>query len=155
MTPQNELRLDDGFSTIIEFENLPMIKLYEKEVNPPSIGNNGPIDTTTMRNTAWRTAAPKKLKTLGKVTATCAYATESLADLQAQLGVNQRVTVRYPDGSGQRFWGWLDEANPSTNKEGDQPTLSISVVPSLRDLDGNEVGPENLTPNESDAEATA
>jgi hypothetical protein len=49
----SDLRLDDGFSTIITFANAPTIKLYEKEVTPPEIMIGNAIDTTTMRNTAW------------------------------------------------------------------------------------------------------
>lgn len=57
-------RLDDGFSTTIEFADLPAVKFYEKTVTPPSIIGGGENDTTTMHNVAWRTKAPKKLKSL-------------------------------------------------------------------------------------------
>lgn len=148
-TAENEKRLDDGFSTLITLENIPDIKLYEKEVTPPSLGNGGPIDTTTMRNIALRTAAPKRLKQLGAVSATCAYATDAIEVLYAQLGVNQRITITYPDGSRFRYWGWLDAFTPGANKEGDQPTAEVTFQPSNRDNNGVERAPEYHDPTEA------
>ena len=95
----NELRLDDGFATYITFENLPAIKLFEKEVNPPGVSGNGPIDTTTMRNTGWRTMAPKVLLTMPQISATVAYATDAIPLLWAQVGINQPIIVTMPTGS--------------------------------------------------------
>ncbi len=137
----NNIRLDDGFSTTIELENIPTIKLFEKEITPSNITGGGPIDTTTMRNTAWRTMAPKKLKKMGQIMATCAYATDSFPVLFAEIGKNQRMTVTFADGSSLTVWGWLDEFTPSTVKEGDQPTAAVKFEPSMRDNDGNEVAP--------------
>ena len=147
----NELRLDDGYSTIITFANVPTIKLFEKDVTPPGIQGGGPIATTTMRNTAWRTNAPKQLKAVSTITATVAYATEVYPILMAQIGVNQLVTVTYPDGSSIDMWGWLDDFQPGTNVEGEQPTATLTVQPSLRNADGDEVAPAYNEPNSSES----
>lgn len=148
-TPANELRLDDGFSTTIMLQNAPTIKLYEKEVTPPPITAGGPIDTTTMRNLAWRTGAPKKLKGLGQIAATCAYATSAIPVLKAQIGVLQQITINYPDASTLVLWGWLDAFTPGAVKEGDQPTANVVFQPSLRDTDGVETEPVYTPPVES------
>lgn len=142
----NQKRLDDGFSTTIELELVPTVKLYEKEITPPNIAGGGPIETTTMRNIAWRTSAPKQLKQMGQITTTCAYATDSFPVLFAQIGINQRMTVSFPDGSSLRLWGWLDEFTPSSFKEGEQPTATVKFQPSMRDNDGEEVAPEYTDP---------
>lgn len=138
----NDKRLDDGFSTIITLENIPTVKLYEREVTPPGFSAGGPIETTTMRNTAWRTNAPKKLKTLAPVSATVAFATEAIPIVQGQIGVNQLVTLTFPDGSTIEFYGWLEEFTLGAFTEGEQPTATITVQPSLRDSSGEEVAPE-------------
>jgi hypothetical protein len=145
----NTLRLDDGFATFITLENIPTVKLYEKEVTPPGLTNGGAIDTTTMRNTAWRTAAPKQLKSLTPVNATVAYATEAIGVIMPQLGVNQPITVTFPDGSTIEFWGWLDEFTPGAHTEGEQPTASVVFVPSLRNGAGAEVAPVYADADES------
>lgn len=144
MPAANTLRLDDGHSTYITFANLPAVKLFEKEVNPPGMTANGPIDTTTMRNTAWRTMAPKSLKTMPQIQATVAYATEAIPELFAQVGVNQPIYVTFPDASTVSFWGWIEEFTPGTNVEGEQPTATLTVQPSLRNDDGTEVAPAYL-----------
>jgi hypothetical protein len=143
----NEVRLDDGFSTTIELENIPTVKLFEKEITPPQISAGGPINTTTMRNLAWRTASPKKLKNMGPINTTCAYATSAIPVLFAQIGVNQRMTISYPDGSWLRIWGWLEEFTPAAFTEGEQPTATVVFQPSMHDDDGVEVAPE-YHPNE-------
>lgn len=137
----NTVRMDDGHATFITLSGAPTIKLYEKEVTPPGMTNGGPIDTTTMRNTNWRTMSPKQLKSLTAVSATVAYATEAIEQIWAQMGVNQEITITYPDGSTITFWGWLDEFTPGANVEGEQPTATITVHPSNHDNDGNEVAP--------------
>lgn len=147
MPAANELRLDDGFATYITFENLPSIKLFEKEVNPPGMSANGPIDTTTMRNTEWRTMAPKALKTMPQITATVAYATDSIPLLFDQIGINQPIVVTMPDGSTIAFWGWIEEFVPGANVEGEQPTATLTIQPSLRNDAGAEVAPAYLEPD--------
>lgn len=145
----NTLRLDDGFSTLITFAYAPTIKLWEKEVTPPGMSQGGPIDTTTMRNTSWRSMAPRALKTLTTVSATVAYATVIFdGTILAQLGVNQLITISFPDGSSLVFWGWLEEFTPGANVEGEQPTATISIQPSNRNQQtGEEAPPAYIEPD--------
>jgi hypothetical protein len=146
MPAANTLRLDDGFSTIITFANIPTIKIFEKEVTPPGITSGGPIDTTTMRNTAWRTMSPRQLKSLTGVSATVAFATDAIDAIMAQIAVNQLVTVTFPDGSSIEFYGWLEEFTPGSFKEGEQPTAALKVQPSNRDNNGVETEPNYIEP---------
>ncbi len=102
----------------------------------------GPIDTTTMRNIAMRTMSPKQLKTLSQLSATVAYASSVMEVIYAQLGVNQRITVTYPDGARYRFWGWLDSFTPGAHVEGEQPTAEIVIQPSNHNNEDEEAAPE-------------
>lgn len=134
-------RIDDGFPTTITFANAPTIKLYEKEVTPPGIQAGGANDTTTMKNTAWRTKAPKKLKTLTDSSFTAAYATEVYSAILAQIGVTQEITIHFPDESTYKFWGWLDEFTPQRITEGTQPTAEVKIIPSNQNASGVEAAP--------------
>lgn len=150
----NTHRLDDGFSTTFTFVNAPTIKLWEKEVTPPGITQGGAIDTTTMRNTSWRTMAPKALRSLTAVSATVAYATVILeggaSSIYAQLGVNQLITINFPDGSALTFWGFLNEFTPGANVEGEQPTATITIEPTNRnEQTGEEAPPSYAEPAET------
>jgi len=155
MPAANELRLDDGFSTIITLANLPNVKLFEKTVTPPGMTAGGPIDTTTMRNIEWRTATPKQLKSLTPAQAEVAYATEAYPEIFAQIGVVQLVTVTFPDGSTLNFYGWLEEFTPGANTEGEQPTATISIQVGNRDANGDEVAPDYNGPDNSSGGAEA
>jgi len=126
-------RIDDGYQTLITLANDPTLKIYEKEVTPPGYQGGGPIDTTTMRNETLRTASPKSLKTLSPMTIVAAYETEAYADLRDQINENQLITVTFPDGASLHFWGWVDEFTPGALTEGEQPTATVTIIPSNHD----------------------
>ena len=142
----NDLRMDDGFSTTIELENAPTIKLWETEVTPPQVTGGGAIDTTNMRSLAWRTKAPKKLKELGAITTTCAYATKVYPTIIEQININQRILISFADGASLRIWGYLNEFTPGSYQEGQRPTATVVFQPTLVDNDGVETAPEYIEP---------
>jgi hypothetical protein len=130
--------LTDGFKTLI---SIGSTYLEWKEIQPPGMVGGGGIDTTTHTNTAWRTMAPKALKTLSDSGGVCCYDPAHLDDILAQISVNQLITVTFPDNSTMAFWGWLDEFTPDALVEGEQPTASMKIIPSNQDADGDEVAP--------------
>ena len=123
-------RIDDGHSTIVTFAEDGAIALFEKEVTPPGVDGGGANPTTTMRNTVWRTNAPKKLKTLTDAALTVAYDPAVIDSIVAMCQINQLITVTYPDLSTLAFWGWLDTFTPNANVEGEQPTAEVNIIPS-------------------------
>lgn len=133
--------LNDGHSTIISFSEAPNVLFREKEVTPPGAEGGGENDTTTMRNTTWRTKQPKKLKSLTPMSSTVSYDPAVYDTIDAITQVNQEVTVTFPDGSQLTFWGWLDSFTPGAAVEGEQPTADINVIPGNQDNNANEVAP--------------
>lgn len=134
-------RIDDGHATLFTFGNNPSVKFFEKTVTPPGVEGGGENDTTTMRNTNWRTRAPKKLKTLTNSSTTVSYDPAIYDEVVSLIQVNQQITITFPDASTVTFWGWLDSFAPGENTEGEQPTAEITVIPSNQDNTGAEVGP--------------
>lgn len=133
------MRIDDGFKTLITFAEDPTLKIYEKEVTPPGIEGGGAIDTTTMHNNTLRTNAPKSLKTFSPMTVVVAYDPEAYADLRDMINVNQIITITFPDQSELNFWGWVDSFVPGALTEGEQPTATVTVIPSNQNASGTEV----------------
>jgi hypothetical protein len=137
-------RLDDGFSTTVTFSagsSGVTFLFYEKESTPPGISGGGLIDTTTMRNTTWRTGKPKSLKTLLDSSFVGAYDPEVLDEINIMINVNQLITVTFPDGSNWQFWGKLDEFIPNAHVEGEQPTANILINPTNQNNSNVEVAP--------------
>ena len=125
-------RIDDGFSTTIAFSaSASGVSVYisEKEVTPPGMSMGGENDTTTMRNTAWRTKAPKQLRTLTPCTLSVAYDPKIYDELLDLIGVNQSIIITFPDDSTLIFWGWIDEFTPGNIVEGEQPVADITIIP--------------------------
>lgn len=134
--------LRDGQSTTILFSEDSDVKLWEKEVTPPGVSGGGANEITTMRNTAWRTMAPKTLKTLSEASLVAAYDPAVYDAVVAMLNENQLITITFPDGSRLAFWGWIDEFKPNRIVEGEHPTAEITIIPSNYDADGDEVAPD-------------
>jgi hypothetical protein len=135
------VRIDDGFSTTVDLAANPSVHFWEKTVTPPGVEGGGANDTSTMRNTAWRTKAPKKLKTLSDGKMTVAYDPEIYDDVLAMVQVNQLITVNFADGDTLAFWGWIDSFVPGAAEEGSQPTAEVTFIPSNQDDTGAEVAP--------------
>ena len=134
-------RIDDGFSTTIEFANDSDIQFFEKEVTPPGVSGGGENDTSTMRNLKWRTRSPKGLITLSEASLSVAYDPSVYDEIVALVNVNQLITINFADGSKLDFFGWLDEFTPGAAVEGEQPTADITIIPSNQDLNGVEIDP--------------
>ena len=134
-------RLDDGYQTLISFAANGSVKFYEKSVTPPGIDGGGETDTTTMLNNVWRTRNPKALKTLTNASTTVAYDPAVYPQIVALVGVNNLITITFPDGDTLAFWGWLDKFTPGEHTEGEQPTCEIEIIPSNQNASGTETAP--------------
>lgn len=133
--------LNDGHSTIISFSADSSVSMKEKEVTPPGIDGGGANDTTTMRNTTYRTRQPKELVTLDEMSAMVAYDPDVYTEILAMINVNQQITVTFPDASTLRFWGWINTFKPGRLVEGEQPTAELGIIPSNQDNSGVEQAP--------------
>lgn len=124
------IKLKDGYSTKITFSSAPSISLWEKTVTPPGVDGGDAIDQTTMHNVTWRTSAPRSLKTLTEGQMTCAYDPGVITTIVAQINVEQTITVTFPDGSTEAFYGWLRTFEPQEVSEGNQPEANCAFTPS-------------------------
>ena len=134
-------RMDDGFQTLITFSENGSVKLYEKGVQPPGIEGGGANETTTMRNTTWRTKAPKKLKSLTDSELTVAYDAAVYPEIIAMINVIQTITITFEDGATLAFHGWIDQFEPDEITEGEQPEASVTMIPSNQTDAGVEAAP--------------
>ena len=138
--------MGDGYQTTIDFSSfntdssdaLILTLMEEKEVTPPGIAGGGANDASTMRNTTWRTMSPKSLRTLTPATFTIAWDVALYDEMVAMINVNQLITITFPDTSTLAFWGWLDDFSPGANVEGEQPTATLTIIPSNQDGDDND-----------------
>ena len=135
-------RIDDGFSTTIAFAEDSDVQMWEKEVTPPGVDGGGENDTSTMRNTTWRTRSPKGLKTLSESSFTAVYDPAVYDEIISMVNVNQQITITFADDSTLVFWGWINEFTPNAAVEGEQPTAEVTIIPSNQNADGDETAPE-------------
>lgn len=139
-TPEG-IALYDGFSTLITFAGDPSIEFWEKTVTPPGIDTGDPIDISTMHNTTWRTMFTRALKTLTPATVSASYDPQLLDSLSAIMGINNVVTITFPDGSTWAFYGIIQTAEFGECAEGEQPDVTITITPTNIDGAGVEQAP--------------
>ena len=136
--------LTDGHPTTIVFDALGSgVTLLAKEtsVTPPGISAEGENDTTTMKNSTWRTKQPKALKTLTDGSLTFQYDPAIYDQILTIIGVNGLITITFSDESTLEFYGWLDNFTPGECVEGAMPTATGTIICSNQDDDGDEQDP--------------
>jgi len=122
------IRLEDGYQTLITFENDSNVNLWELEITPPGLDGGDPIDTTTMHNTTYRTKAARSLIDVTDGSFTCAYDPEAMTGCLALVNVEQTITVTFLDGSTWAFWGFMQTFDPQGLSEGEMPEASVGFV---------------------------
>lgn len=132
--------LRDGHSTTISLTGAG-VTFWEKTVQPPGLEGGEPIDTTNMRNTVWRTSAPRRLKTATPCEATVSYDPTTYTSIREAINVNQQITVTFPDGGTIAFYGFLKTFTPEALQEGQEPSARITIIPTNTDTDGAESAP--------------
>ena len=137
--------LNDGHPTTIDFDVASGVTLLfkEKSVTPPGISGGGENDTTTMRNTRWRTRQPKALVTATNMTFTAQYDPAVWDQILDELiNVNGLITVTFRDGSKLDFYGWLDEFILGEHVEGTGPEATCTIILSNQTTAGVEIAPD-------------
>jgi hypothetical protein len=133
--------MDDGYQTLITFARNPVIAFWEKSVTPPGMDGGDEIDTTTMHNVRFRTFASRALITLTEGSVTAAWDPDLYDEILLLLNENDVITITFPDGSTLAFWGFLKSFEPDEFVEGEQPTATITYVPTNQDNTGVERAP--------------
>lgn len=146
--------LTDGYPTLITLSNRgnPAIIFREMETEPPEANLGGALDDTTMRNTLMRTAMPKHLISMEEITVQVQWDTRDYLTLIVPtilLGVNQLITITFPDGAQLAIYGWVEGFKPNGHKEGGFAQAALKLHFSHRDAAGNERRPTISAPTKT------
>lgn len=127
--PTNGIAFEDGYQALLAFNINPSVKIWEKTVKPPGMDGGDAIETSTMHNTTWRTFAPRSLKTLTEMTIKGAYDPDVKNDILLLINVRGSITLTYPDGSTEDFYGYLRVADFDELVEGTHPEGTFTIQP--------------------------
>ncbi len=144
--PSNYDPIRDGYATLIQIGVTPLLALYEREVTVAAAQGGGPIESTTMRNLAYRTKDPKTLKQMGDLMATVCSTTTTYQTIEQDL-INEPTfcLVAWPDGSTLKLYGYVDQFSPAGFSEGNLPTFNLLFIVTNRDPTTGEESPPEYT----------
>lgn len=138
-------KMPEGFPITIAFASNPSVAFWEQSVKPFGEDVGDGIDTTTQHNTEWRTKASPRLKEASDVTGTAMYDPDARPAIRALVGREQAITIHYPDGSTDAFYGFLKQTEYSEAKPKESPTLNYTIVVTNWDpVNKLEVGPVHV-----------
>ena len=137
--------LTDGHPTTVTFFALGTgvtLLMKETEVTPPGMEGGDANDTTTMRNTTWRTKQPKHLIELSDCNFVAQYDPAVYDQILSIINVNGIVRINFSDDSALEFYGWLKNFTPGNCVEGAMPTATCTVICGNQNDTGTEIGPD-------------
>jgi len=135
-------RLQDGQYSHITLAEDPAIQFWEKTVKPGGVDGGDPVPQTTMFNNAWRTFAPKVLRTLTEVNGKAAYDPGCIVGIVAMCNFPTVCTVKWPTNATWCFYSFLQKVEFDALEEGKQPELTYTIAPTNYDYVNNvEAGP--------------
>lgn len=134
--------LDDGWQTVVTFENDATVEFRETEVQPFGIDGGERIDITDMHNVNVMTYAPQSLYDVTDANFTCRYDPAVLPAIIALINVKQTITITHSDGSTWNAFGYLRSFTPASNTRGTTPTASGVISFCNTDASGDESAPD-------------
>lgn len=120
--------LTNGCITTVAFSAVAGYPLFEISVTPPGIDNGDEIDTTTMWNDSCRTKYPRCWDEWTPASMRVAYDPEFYGVYTSLIGVNQSVTVTFPNGDTLDFFGYMKSFIPSELEDGKFPEAEVEIV---------------------------
>lgn len=136
------LKLEDGQFSTHTFAADPDVGLWEKSVKPPGMDGGDKIDLTNHHNVAYRTSAPRNLKTLTASTFKAFYDPDVYNQLMALINVKTTCTTTFIDGSTLAYFGYLKSVEFDDMVEGTAPECTVTIETTNVDpSDGSEAGP--------------
>lgn len=137
------IKLRNGYQTLVTISADADISFWEKTVSPSDMSGGGDmIDQTTMHNLTFMTKAPPALIELGPLSLTAAYDPDVNAQLIAIINLETTITLKYPDGSTEAFYGSVQNVEKADLANGEQPEMTVTIEQTAADPnDGTEQAP--------------
>lgn len=144
-------KLKDGYQSLVAFAANASVKLWEKQVTPPSVETGDMVDQTTMHNVTWETFAMQHLIKMGNGSMVCAYDPKVYDELMALVGVETTITIHFSNGATLDAYGGLISFTPSAMVKGSQPEgTAVFGFTNAVSTTGVETAPNYKTPSGTD-----
>ena len=131
-SPAGGARPNDGHKTLVVLANAPTAALWILSVKPPAI-EMATFELRHMNLNEWAQMAIGSLKKMGPISGKALYDPVVYSQLSDQVGVNQAVSVHWPNHAAIAVWAALTKLDPDENSEGNPQTMSFEITPTMAD----------------------
>lgn len=128
-------KLTEGIPTTLSIGQGGMV--CEIELTPPEIDGGELIPQDCMRSGVWGIALPRYRKRLMPFTAVVSwdplvYGVNFVVVASVmRVNFNQTMSVVFPDGRSIQFYASVTKFTPGVLKEGERPTATVTIAPTL------------------------
>jgi len=126
-TAPSGVKMKKGHKCTIAFALNAGIAFWEIDPVPPGLDAGTMINTTTQHNVRWRSKAVPDLIDATPMTCTVAYDPRVRVQISSILGVPGGITVAYPNGDTDSWWGVLKSFKPGALVVDGMPTAAIEI----------------------------
>jgi hypothetical protein len=123
-------KIPDGQGIFITFASNPDLLFWEKSAKPPGYDGGDAIDITDSFNVRKKTKAPRTLVDSTDMEVTGFWEPGSLVEIEALLNVEDVITVTYPDGSKDYFYGFARVWESEDVAEGEPVMGTLTITES-------------------------
>lgn len=140
--PPTAFKLRNGYQALLAFAEDTNAEYYEIAVGIPGFSMGDAVENTTQQNLVYRTMGPRLLITLTEFQVTAGYDPTVYTSLINLAGIEQVITIAFPDGSTLAFFGYLREVAFDQMVDGTMPQITMTITPTNYDpSDCTEAGP--------------
>lgn len=121
-------KIEDGQGIKITFARNSDLLFWEKSAKPPGYDGGDPIDITDSFNVLKKTKAPRTLHEASDMEVTGFWEPGSAVEIEALINVEDTITVTFPDGSNERFYGFARVWEPEEVAEGEPVMGTLTIT---------------------------
>ncbi len=137
-------KVKEGQGASIAFSRRPGINFWEVTIKPPGQDGGEAVEQTSQLNTTYQQFAARVLSKSTECTVNASYDPDAVNEIKNYLlnATSGSFTIHFPDGSTLDVWGYLQKYEFEDFKMGEQPRITLTIMPTNTDPStGAEAGP--------------
>ncbi len=122
-------RIPEGFTIKVTFATQPALGIWEVKVKGKGADGGEPINISTQHNVKWESMAARTLRKQTDTAITAGIDPDAFPTLDNLINFNDTITLLYPDGSTECYYGYLQKYEATEWEIGGFPLVNLTIIP--------------------------